>query len=408
MIKGDLLIISPSFIDDLDNIFYEEYNTKYAKSCSQAIIFLEKNQCEPNVILLNIIFSIEEESSFLNFMQSNQRYNNIPILLFTEETHIPMDKAMFDKGIVDCIYRPYNKKVHLNRIANAIELKDKFSYNQMENILKNLPATIFFKDINGRYVFASHYWYHLKGYDQPEWNIKGKTDLEIRQDSVNAIKAHDEDMKIINKGIGSSYIINTGLKDKEEYLSICKEPVFDDNGNVIGIIGLINDVTEQELIRKELEKKANYDDMTGIYNKDYFIEYIETIKDEDYPLAVISADCDCLKKVNDNFGHQAGDEYIKMTVMLFKLIIQDNGILFRTGGDEFIIIINNAKESDVQKYIQKMEAKSKVFNVRGQKLSVSFGYAFSKDNSINIKDLIKISDDEMYVNKKRKKEEGEI
>lgn len=406
MIKGDLLIISPSFIEDLDNIFYDEYNIHYAKSCSMGIIFLEKKEANISVILLSDRFSLEEETSFLDFINSNMEYMMIPIILFSDDDHVPMEKILFDKGVIECIKRPYNKRIHLNRIQNVINFKNALTYPQMEGMISKLPISIFLKDTECKYVFCSQYWHQLQGYDEEGWSIKGKTDLECRRDKANAIKAYNEDKSILKTGEGTRYVIDSSSENHPEFLEIVKEPVHDSKGNIIGIIGLINNITASELARRDLEKKANIDDMTGIFNRDFFNEYIENINPENYPITVISADCDNLKKVNDTYGHQFGDEYIKMAVILFKMFISDNGIFFRIGGDEFVIIMNNTPIEKAEKLVLKMEAKMKLFFIKDIKLSLSFGVACLKDDTTSIKDIIKISDDEMYKKKKIKKEEG--
>lgn len=68
--------------------------------------------------------------------------------------------------------------------------------NFLEDILKNVPSNIFFKDVECRYIFATHYWRHLDIDEQDEnWDIKGKTDLEIRKDKENAMYAYEMDKK---------------------------------------------------------------------------------------------------------------------------------------------------------------------------------------------------------------------
>ena len=75
------------------------------------------------------------------------------------------------------------------RIANAIRAKDSLSLNQLEKMLKQLPSCIFLKDTEGRYVFSTQIWHHLDTEGDPNWTIRGKTDLEIRKDKDNADKA---------------------------------------------------------------------------------------------------------------------------------------------------------------------------------------------------------------------------
>lgn len=71
---------------------------------------------------------------------------------------------------------------------------------------------------------------------------------------------------------------------------------------------------------------------------------MKTGKGTTYTIAIISADCDGLKEINDTYGHNAGDEYIKATVNLFKTVLPPERILFRMGGDEFLILLPSTSE----------------------------------------------------------------
>ena len=63
------------------------------------------------------------------------------------------------------------------------------------------------KDAEGKYIFATHYWHHIHGRNEIGWTIRGKTDIEIRKDKSNALKAFETDKKIIETGKGMTYTI---------------------------------------------------------------------------------------------------------------------------------------------------------------------------------------------------------
>lgn len=127
-------------------------------------------------------------------------------------------------------------------IMNHIEYKD------FINIINNIPSCIFFKDTELKYRFSSHCWEQLISDD-----IIGKTDLDIRKDTDNAKLAMDMDRNIIHTGVGCKYVIKSEVDDHISYLELNKEPVFDEDGKVIGIVGLINDITEKTTLSQSLE-----------------------------------------------------------------------------------------------------------------------------------------------------------
>jgi len=119
----------------------------------------------------------------------------------------------------------------------------------LKRMISVIPSNIFFKDTELRYQFCSHKWR-----EQADGDIIGKTDLEIRLDKENAIPAMEADREIIRTGIGCRYTIESIVGDTVSYLELIKEPVKDENGNVLGIVGLINDVTEQTLLNRKIKK----------------------------------------------------------------------------------------------------------------------------------------------------------
>lgn len=129
-----------------------------------------------------------------------------------------------------------------------LDIMTRLEYSTFVKIIADIPSCIFFKDTDLRYIFSSHCWAQLNSDD-----IVGKTDVEIRKDKENAIKAMEADREIIRTGKGVDYIIKSDIDGEISYLQLIKEPIIE-NGKVIGIVGLINDVTEKTLMKDELEE----------------------------------------------------------------------------------------------------------------------------------------------------------
>ena len=279
----------------------------------------------------------------------------------------------------------------------------KIDYDLFKKILKEIPSNIFFKDTECRYVFSTHYWRHLQGAEDPTWDIAGKTDLEIRKDKENAKLAMEQDREILRTGKGTQYIIEINQEGVTEYLELIKNPVRDDDGNIIGIVGLINDVTEKILLEKKLEMYAHTDMLTGLYNRNYLDEWIaSSINPEMYPLCAVSADCDGLKNINDTYGHLIGDELLRLTASLFRVGLPEKAVMFRMGGDEFFIILPNTTQDECQKYIDSMKDTSRELLLKGRPISVSFGCCEVQSPSLSLMQAMDISDKRMYMEKSTK------
>ena len=286
--------------------------------------------------------------------------------------------------------------------GHSMELM-KIDYDLFKRILKEIPSNIFFKDAECRYVFSTHYWRHLKGAEDPSWDIAGKTDLEIRKDKDNAMLAMEQDREIMRTGKGTSYVIEIDQDGVTEFLELIKNPVRSNDGNIIGIVGLINDVSEKMMLEKKLDRYAHIDLMTGLYNRDYLDEWIaNSMKSDMYPLCVISADYDGLKNINASYGNVVGDEFLRLTASLFRTELPEKAVMFRMGGDEFLVILPNTTYDECKTYIDNLNASSQSLKLKGKPVSVSFGVCEVTSPSLSFTKAMEIADKRMYMDKNTK------
>ncbi len=337
---------------------------------------------------------------FLQKVRSNKRLETIPILVISDLETMAQKVNFLALGAVDFITFPYQREIIVNRISNAIHIKDSATFLQLEKMLRALPANIYLKDAEGKYVFATHYWHHIEHDGDPDWTIRGKTDIEIRKDRENAIKAYQSDLELLRTGEGKDYVIEVNADNILEYLQIIKQPVYNDNNEITGIIALINNVTEQEILRRKLERQAHTDELTGLYNRLYFEKYIQSIPPKDYPISIISADCNALKFINDTYGHLVGDEYIRLSAVLFRMVLPENAVMFRMGGDEFLLFVPETSLEKAGYYITELKHQAKLFHIKEQQISISYG-ACQLENPYHIRQCIEMADTLMYEDKKQ-------
>lgn len=156
---------------------------------------------------------------------------------------------------------------------------------------------------------------------------------------------------------------------------------------------------QQENVEKDIYRKmALSDPLTKLGSRTAYEECLETNRDNSF--WVLSMDLNDLKKMNDNFGHIAGDALIKNFAELLKASFPKNADLFRTGGDEFMAFLYLPKDTDMDEIIDKMRKTGKKF---GGEHSPSFasGYTYySSENGDNILDALILADNLMYENKK--------
>jgi len=142
-----------------------------------------------------------------------------------------------------------------------MSIKKHMDLDTLANVVSAIPSNIFFKDTDLKYVFSSHIWEQVENGGDENFDIYGKTDRDIRRDTANLDNVEKSDRKIIETGEGTCYTIKSEVDGHIQYLDLIKEPVKDKDGNIIGIVGLINDVTRvTKELSDSLESEKAYHD----------------------------------------------------------------------------------------------------------------------------------------------------
>ncbi|RGZ01771.1 GGDEF domain-containing protein [Clostridium sp. AM58-1XD] len=168
---------------------------------------------------------------------------------------------------------------------------------------------------------------------------------------------------------------------------------------------IVVDVTDEKKEARQLTSKAYFDPSTGIRNRLFFSEYMETLLREKADLVLCYLDMDGLKYVNDQFGHNEGDNYIASFVSAIKNTLCVTDLFARIGGDEFCVIIQNGeKEAVEQRFADALECFVRE-NVKKYPASFSYGVVEikGKTNSLTVEEIIKLADARMYECKRRNK-----
>lgn len=164
---------------------------------------------------------------------------------------------------------------------------------------------------------------------------------------------------------------------------------------------ILNDITNLEIENNSLKKQAHYDELTGVYNRRYFEKSLHqrllNLKKEYSSFSLIMLDIDHFKNINDTYGHDIGDEALKLLVQIIQNNIRDSDILARWGGEEFMILINtnekNAKKVAEHLRIQIEEKTDSHENIPS--FTCSFG-VIALDQTSDIKRLYKEVDKKLY------------
>ena len=147
---------------------------------------------------------------------------------------------------------------------------------------------------------------------------------------------------------------------------------------------------------KLFEKLSYYDAMTGFYNKNYLIMNPDAFK-RSLPCSYIIFDLNHLKKINDNYGHKKGDEYIRNFASFLKSVVPEGAETIRTGGDEFLVILPKHDEEKCQAFLKTYATESQI---QGISESAAYGFAVRTTGVQTEDEVIAAADKQMYLQKK--------
>lgn len=174
---------------------------------------------------------------------------------------------------------------------------------------------------------------------------------------------------------------------------------------------LAHSQVEQDWLFKKLNFEARHDALTGLYNRQAIVEYLEKnihlSKRRKSPLSVAFIDINDLKKMNDLYGHEAGDALIKGAASAINTSIRNSDYAARLGGDEFLIVfIDCSKESADLTMERIQDSYNALGRIVGKKWTLSFGCTELSEKKDNVDSLIERADNAMYKHKAEMKQQA--
>ncbi|MET1256226.1 diguanylate cyclase domain-containing protein [Aliikangiella maris] len=164
----------------------------------------------------------------------------------------------------------------------------------------------------------------------------------------------------------------------------------------------------------KIKEQANEDYLTGLPNRKNFIEKLETLMHQSLrssvKMALVMMDLDGFKKINDTYGHQAGDQLLISFALRLKKSIRISDAVSRFGGDEFCMLLTNYKDNDslLDFLTKKQRELSLPYSLTLGEKTLSFSIGVSMGvaewhNGLEVEELISIADNALYDSKRTNK-----
>jgi diguanylate cyclase (GGDEF)-like protein len=194
--------------------------------------------------------------------------------------------------------------------------------------------------------------------------------------------------------------------DGDKIFSASVNAIADVRGNTLGWIVLMQNITTTENLMRDLELAAYTDALTGLYNRRHFVEIalmeFDKAKRMELPCYGIIFDLDFFKKVNDTYGHLAGDEVLRCVSATVRDTVRSYDLLARYGGEEFVIFLSSMTDTDDRVALNLAErVRQNVENMtifyEGTKIKITLSLGVARGSEANtLEDLLKNADTAMY------------
>jgi len=212
--------------------------------------------------------------------------------------------------------------------------------------------------------------------------------------SLDVLLKHLEDKTVLYQ----EYDVNGQHQSNKDHFHL-RERKFFIKGKNYGYMILLYDETKVFKLLRELNQLSNYDMMTGLNNRNYMENKLDTYNNQEN-LGIISLDLNGLKVNNDYLGHERGDYLLKTLADNIKSVLVniDHKEIARIGGDEFLIILPAFNQENLEKVKNDILQKCDDDELE-KRISVSIGSSYDLEGKQNIYQLIQNADSDMYAMK---------
>lgn len=252
---------------------------------------------------------------------------------------------------------------------------------------------------HGRHLQVNQRWCDMLGY----------TEVELLSCSLMEL-LHFEDKLRVQESLAQLELRpDQGLRLEVRYLrqngslfwgELSASAILDQDQRVEAVVAMVSDIGERKRLEHELRLLATIDPLTKAFNRRHFMQVLEaeTSRANRYPtpLSLIMFDIDHFKRINDRFGHDAGDKVLIRVASLVKKRIRNLDIFARTGGEEFFVLLSHTR---LEQAIRMAESLCSLLNEEpveqiGQ-ISASFGVTDYRETE-SMDQFMKRADTLMY------------
>jgi diguanylate cyclase (GGDEF)-like protein/PAS domain S-box-containing protein len=285
------------------------------------------------------------------------------------------------------------------RAARELDDTNRFA----TEIIDNAGEGIVVYDRELRYLLWNRFMEEMTGMQAAEVLGRTATDLfpHLVEQQVDDLLRRAFDGESVASPDVHYYIPSTGRRG---WASSVYRPHYDEAGKIVGVIGLIRDVTQRKEAEQQIEYQAYHDALTGLANRRLFQEHLSLAlalaQRRNAAVAVLFLDLDHFKTINDSLGHTVGDELLREVARRLKATVREGDTVARVGGDEFTIVLQELPRGDAAAVVAQkvLRTIAEPMEISGHRLYIttSIGITLFPDDGDDAETLLKNADTAMY------------
>jgi diguanylate cyclase (GGDEF)-like protein len=275
--------------------------------------------------------------------------------------------------------------------------------------MADLAADCFFEtDENRRFSFVAGDTFSVFGLRPSKMVGKTFADL-VAQGRLPFAKPQEVVASLQEKGTWEGQLVSSDRHVEGRTVKMISTPLFDRDGNRVGMRGVLTDTTLAAKLTRELVHRAAHDGLTGLYNRTEFsrrlVGCLEQIRVDQGKACVFVMDLDRFKYVNDRCGHLAGDEVLRRVSEILRSSVRASDAVARMGGDEFAILLERCNSQNGLRVAEKIrEAIDRMrFEWDGvvHSVGVSIGIVEVDETYTDVDAVILAADSSCFVSKRQ-------
>jgi diguanylate cyclase (GGDEF)-like protein/PAS domain S-box-containing protein len=273
----------------------------------------------------------------------------------------------------------------------------------LDRLTGALPVGVLQIDRDRRVVYTNERLHDILGMPLMD-SVDGQLGTVVASDTAKLERAI---RGVLDQGANVDVEVSVVLPETEEprRCAVSFRPLNNDDGTISGAIACVDDVTDSARMREELKRRATFDELTGCHNRASIVAALEehvADRRRHAERAVMFADLDAFKEVNDRLGHAAGDELLRRVARRLLDTVRDTDLVGRIGGDEFLVVCPDIGGPDAAMGLAERIAHA-IHDAKGAErieCRVSIGVAWSAGSDTSADALVAMADRAMYESKR--------